>query len=150
LDEERLVHLCQAGDQRAIADLYRLKARAAFKTAYLICGDRTMAEDVVQETFIQVIRKIHTLQEPSSLRSWIYKVLTRQAKTAARSAAWSRWLPFDRPEAERPDPSASFSFERLEKQDELIALRAAIKQLKSSQRVPLVLFYICSWRKPRN
>jgi RNA polymerase sigma-70 factor (ECF subfamily) len=142
LDTDRLVSLCQAGDEGALAELYRLHAPAAFKTAYLITGDRAMAEDVVQETFIQVIRKIHTLQQAASLRSWIYKVLTRQARDAARSAVWSRWLPFDRrPEAESADENAARPLDRLEAQEELLALRAAIRQLKSDHRLAVVLFY---------
>jgi RNA polymerase sigma-70 factor (ECF subfamily) len=142
LEAQQLVSLCQAGDEGALAELYRLHAPAAFKTAYLITGDRAMAEDVVQETFIQVIRKIHTLQQAASLRSWIYKVLIRQARGAARTAAWSRWLPFDRrPEAEPADENAARPFERLEAQEELLALRTAIKQLKSDHRLAVVLFY---------
>jgi RNA polymerase sigma-70 factor (ECF subfamily) len=142
LDTERLVSLCQAGDEGALAELYRLHAPAAFKTAYLMTGDRAIAEDVVQETFMQVIRKIHTLQQAASLRSWIYKILVRQAGQAARSAAWSRWLPFDRrPEAALVDENAAGPFERLEAQEQLMALRAAIKQLKPEHRTAVALFY---------
>jgi RNA polymerase sigma-70 factor (ECF subfamily) len=47
--------------------------------------ERAMLDDVVQEIFLVIHRKVHTLEQPQSLRSWIYGVARRTVRGYRRS-----------------------------------------------------------------
>ncbi len=49
-----------AGDEGALAALYRRRQRGVFRFALQMCGSRTVAEDVTQEVFMVLIREGHT------------------------------------------------------------------------------------------
>lgn len=51
-DEARLVGGMAAGDQQCLAELYNRYGNAALGLAFKICGNRTIAEDIVQEAFL--------------------------------------------------------------------------------------------------
>jgi RNA polymerase sigma factor (sigma-70 family) len=77
LERFSLIKLCQTGDKDAFEELYRLSCHQAIKTAYLISGQRGMAEDIVQEAFIQCYKEIRYLKEPDAFNAWFYKILIR-------------------------------------------------------------------------
>lgn len=72
-----LIKRCQTGDKYAFEELYHLSCHQAIKTAYLISGQRGMAEDIVQEAFIRCYKEIRQLKEPDAFNSWFYKILIR-------------------------------------------------------------------------
>lgn len=141
MDEFELIRLAQSGDERALTELYRRYAPNAFKTAFLLTGNRALAEDVVQETFIQVIRKIHTLRDPSRFRPWLFQVLTNAAKTAYRRDLWRRWVPLELDTHDKPDRMTPSAQERLDACEEIEELREAIKRLKPAHCAAVVLHY---------
>jgi RNA polymerase sigma-70 factor (ECF subfamily) len=49
----------------------------ALKTAYLITGNKHIAEECVQEAFFQCYQKIYQLKNPQAFESWFYRILTR-------------------------------------------------------------------------
>jgi Sigma-70 region 2 len=77
LERSDLIKRCQTGDKYAFEELYKLSCHQAIKTAYLISGQRDMAEDIVQEAFIQCYKEIRKLKEPDAFNSWFYKILIR-------------------------------------------------------------------------
>lgn len=141
MDEQELIRLAQAGDERALTELYRRYAPIALKTGFLLVGDRALAEDLVQETFIQVIRKIHTLRDPSRFRPWLLQILANAAKTARHKALWRRWLSLDIHEHDKPDCATASAQEHLEEFEATWELRAGIKRLKPAHRAVVVLHY---------
>jgi RNA polymerase sigma-70 factor (ECF subfamily) len=79
LSAEELVRQCQEahpGDLRAFELLVRQYQERVFATAYRLMGNRQDAEDMAQEVFLKVHRGIHTLEEPATLTSWIYRITT--------------------------------------------------------------------------
>ena len=131
----------QTGDERALSDLYQRYAPEAYKAAFLLLGNRALSEDVVQETFIQVIRKVHGLRDPSRFRPWLFQILTNMARRAYRKATWFRWLSLDLNTHDKPDRTAAPIGAQLEADDETRELREAIKRLKPAHQVSLVLYY---------
>lgn len=51
----------------------------AYQTAYFVVRDAHMAQDIVQESFIKIFNKIHTVKDGNKLKAWIGTVTTRTA-----------------------------------------------------------------------
>ncbi len=62
----------------------------AYRLAIAITGNRQDAEEVVQDAFWNVVRKIDTFRRESSLRSWIYRITANAAYQNRRSGAHRR------------------------------------------------------------
>ena len=77
--EEVLVRRLQEGDESAFDELFAIYQKQAVRTAALITGDVSLAEDVAQETFVLCLLHIKELREPSRFRSWFFRTLTRCA-----------------------------------------------------------------------
>ncbi len=60
-----------------------------FRSAVAITGDWQLAEEVVQDTFIQMSRKIHSFKQRSSLQTWMFSITINIAKNRIRST-WIR------------------------------------------------------------
>ncbi|WMI81789.1 RNA polymerase sigma factor [Anaerotignum sp. MB30-C6] len=74
-----LVHQLQQGNQKAFEQLFELYKVKAVRTAYLMTGNKTLADDIAQETFVQCYLKIQTLKDPERFKTWFFKCLTRIA-----------------------------------------------------------------------
>jgi RNA polymerase sigma-70 factor (ECF subfamily) len=84
-DEARLVSALRAGDEEAFAALVDRHTGAMLRVARLHVASREMAEDVVQETWVSVLRSLDRFEARSSLRTWIFVILGHCAlKHAAR------------------------------------------------------------------
>lgn len=77
MEQACLIKRCQLDDKQAFEELYQRYCHQALKTAYLISGDPEIAEDIVQETFIQCFKSIKQLKEPDAFYAWFYKTLIR-------------------------------------------------------------------------
>jgi RNA polymerase sigma-70 factor, ECF subfamily len=90
--EERLVQALREGDERAFEELVRRYHSALVRVAVAYVGTRAAAEEVVQETWLAVLRGLDRFEGRSLLRTWIFRILVNRAKThAARNA---RTIPF--------------------------------------------------------
>ncbi|MFL6244526.1 MAG: RNA polymerase sigma factor [Thermoanaerobaculia bacterium] len=78
-NERSLVLRAQSGDREAFDALLREIGPVLLRYATRVTGDATLAEDVVQETFIAIIRKIAWLNDASLFRAWAYRIASRQA-----------------------------------------------------------------------
>jgi RNA polymerase sigma-70 factor, ECF subfamily len=91
-DERRLVDGLRARDEDAFAELIDRYQASLVRVAMMYVGSRAVAEDVVGETWLGVLRGIDGFQGRSSLRTWIYRILTNTAKTRAQRER--RSIPF--------------------------------------------------------
>jgi RNA polymerase sigma-70 factor (ECF subfamily) len=69
---------------RPISRLFNEFADAIYTLGYRIVGDKHLAEDVVQETFIKVIRSLPTYRGDGPIGGWIYRIGYREAITVTR------------------------------------------------------------------
>ncbi|MFV0518120.1 MAG: RNA polymerase sigma factor [Aminipila sp.] len=74
-----LVLRLKKGDESAFEEIFEKYKVKAVRTAYLITGNRELAEDIVQETFIESFRTIQNLKEPRYFETWFFKILTHIA-----------------------------------------------------------------------
>lgn len=77
LDDIYCIEQCKNGDMEAFNVLFKRYGTKAMRTAYLITGRRDLAEEIVQESFIQCYKEIRKIKEPSTFNSWFFRILTR-------------------------------------------------------------------------
>ena len=74
-----LVIQIQNGENAAFEKIFEMYKVSAIRTAYLLTNNKTLAEDITQETFVQCYLKINTLKNPAQFKTWFFKILTRIA-----------------------------------------------------------------------
>jgi RNA polymerase sigma-70 factor, ECF subfamily len=91
-DDVRLVQALRAGDDAAFSELVSRYHSSLLSVAMLYVKNRSVAEEVVQETWLGVIQGIERFENRSLLKTWIFRILTNRAKTRATREA--RSVPF--------------------------------------------------------
>jgi RNA polymerase sigma-70 factor (ECF subfamily) len=94
------------GDETAFASLVDRYHAPLLRLARAFVPSEAIAEEVVQETWIGVLEGLSRFEGRSSLKTWIFRILTNQAKT--RGVRESRSVPFSplgRDEDDRSEPS---------------------------------------------
>jgi RNA polymerase sigma-70 factor, ECF subfamily len=91
-DDARLVEALRAGDEEAFTGLARSLHASLLRVALVYVSSRAVAEEVVQETWLAVLTGIGRFEGRSSLKTWIFRILTNMAKT--RAVREGRTLPF--------------------------------------------------------
>src|SRR5215469_14269530 len=85
--DEQLMRAVMAGDQGALAALVTRHHAPLLGYLYrLVGGDRPLAEDLVQETLLHVLRR-HTYQVGRPFEPWLYAIATNLARDYFKSAA---------------------------------------------------------------
>jgi RNA polymerase sigma-70 factor (ECF subfamily) len=105
VDDSRLVEALRDRDERAFEQLTREYNASLLRVAQIYVTSRAVAEEVVQETWLGVLKGIERFEARSSLKTWIFRILTNIAKTRAQREG--RTLPFsalERPGAV-PEPA---------------------------------------------
>ena len=74
LVEAEAIRLAQQGDAAAFERLYRLHNRRAYTLCMRMVGSSSEAEDLTQEIFLQVFRKIHTFRNESAFSTWLHRL----------------------------------------------------------------------------
>jgi RNA polymerase sigma-70 factor (ECF subfamily) len=90
--DAEIVAALKRGDQRVFAELVDAWSPGLMRMARMYLRDRAVAEEVVQETWIAVLRGIDRFEGRSSLRTWVFRILMNTAKT--RGQRESRSVPF--------------------------------------------------------
>jgi RNA polymerase sigma-70 factor, ECF subfamily len=77
----------RSGDERAFDDLTRRHYPAMMRVAMAYVRDRDEADDVIQETWVHFLRRLGTFEGRSSLRTWLFGILTNVARARKRRGA---------------------------------------------------------------
>jgi len=119
--------------------LYEEFASPIFNYVLRMVGDRDRAADITQDTFIKAYRKIDSLTDENSTRSWLYRIATNTAIDEMRRRRWVR-LPatdeereHDRPD-DAPGPEAQVMAAALDDR-----IQRALMQLRPNHRQCLLL-----------
>jgi RNA polymerase sigma-70 factor (ECF subfamily) len=68
------IRLAQQGDATAFETIYELHSRRVYALCLRMTGDPVEAEDLTQEAFLQVFRKVHTFRGESAFSSWLHRL----------------------------------------------------------------------------
>jgi RNA polymerase sigma-70 factor (ECF subfamily) len=79
LDDEELVDLAQEGEYPAYEELVRRYQDKAYRLAWSMVKNESDANDVVQEAFLNMYRKLDTFEGNAKFGSWIYRVVVNAA-----------------------------------------------------------------------
>jgi RNA polymerase sigma-70 factor, ECF subfamily len=170
-DELHLIEKLRSGNEGAFVSLIDHYHTAMLRLAMAYVPVQSVAEEVVQEAWLGVLKGLQRFEGRSSLKTWIFRILTNCAKTRAvregRSVPFSslpdfdtdvaepavdpdRFLPADHPKA--PGQWASFPSNwddipenRLVSQETFMRIEAAIQALPAHQRTVITLRDIDGW-----
>ncbi len=101
-DERALVDALRAGNEEAFVALVERYGPAMLRLAMTFVPSRAVAEEVVQEAWLGVLNGISRFEGRSSLKTWLFRILTNVAKT--RGERESRSLPFSSLTAAAAEP----------------------------------------------
>ena len=163
-DEETLAAL-QRGDEKVFVELVRQHQALMMRVALRYVRNRTVAEEVVQETWLGVLSGLERFEGSAALKTWIFRILTNRAITRAQREG--RAVPFSslgddgdgepavdpdrfRPESDRwaggwksfPQPLPE---ERLLERETLAMIEAAIAELPERQHSVIVMRDVEGW-----
>jgi RNA polymerase sigma-70 factor, ECF subfamily len=91
-DDAQLLEALRRGDDSAFAGLVERYSPTLLRVARMYVSTDAVAEEVVQDTWIGVLNGVDRFERRSSLRTWIFKILTNTAKT--RGEREGRSIPF--------------------------------------------------------
>ncbi len=74
-----LVLRAQTGDIAAFDELFAAVQSRFYRYIRHLAGDRELAEDILQEVFLIIYRKIKWLDDPKQFRAWAYRIASREA-----------------------------------------------------------------------
>lgn len=83
VEDVELVKRLLAGDEQAFLDLVQNLHGGLLRFAMTFVSDRSVAEEVVQETWLGVLNGLGSFEGRSALKTWIYRILSNRAKTRA-------------------------------------------------------------------
>lgn len=127
----------QSGSHEALNELFRSVQQPLFRYVVSLVKDRHLAEDILQEVFIRIYRKLRWLRDPEAFRAWTYQIASREAFRYLKRE--QRWTDQVRDEATLATVEvADGEFPR-----ELIAsLPQLVDELSPASRAVVVLFYL--------
>lgn len=142
--DERLAARCQQGDMAAFTELVNRYKDKVYNLAVRMLRDRGDAEDLAQETFLNVYRAVATFRVDERFSTWIYKIASNLCIDRLRKRRHLT-ISLDAPVQEgeelyRQVPDWSHAPEPLYEQSELREdVQAAIDQLPSKYRLIILL-----------
>jgi RNA polymerase sigma-70 factor (ECF subfamily) len=91
-DDRALVDALRAGDEAAFAGIVDEWSAALLRVAQIYVSSRAVAEEVVADTWLAVLRGLPQFEGRSMLKTWVFRILTNTAKTRAQREG--RTVPF--------------------------------------------------------
>ncbi len=85
--EELLVLRCQLRDERAFAQLFTRYHDSLLYYLRRLTGEADASEDLLQNVWLQVYRKVSTLKNPGAFRTWLFRIAHNQAVQRFRKLA---------------------------------------------------------------
>ncbi|MFJ3781910.1 RNA polymerase sigma factor [Streptomyces sp. NPDC090093] len=135
--EDLLVTRAVEGDEEAFAALVQQHAPSLTRLAVRLLGNRTEAEDAVQEAFISAWRRLPDFQGRSSFATWMYRIVTNRCLNVLRRRG--PVVPLEEADDVRAPEHAVSPPRIAEGRDAVRELRGALGLLSPEQRACWVL-----------
>ena len=145
-DDVQLIHEILAGDDAAFNTLVEKYQKSVHALAWRKIGDFHHAEEITQDTFLQVYKKLSTLKEPNQFAGWLYVIANRVCIAWLRKRKPTMESLEDTPveEIERSSHAHYVSEQRETEANtsntELV--KKLLKKLPESERTVMTLYYL--------
>jgi len=151
-DETLLSAYRTQGDRQAFEELVRRYEKELYTYLRHYLGSAEMAEDVFQQTFLQIHLKCDQFEPGRKVRPWLYTVATNQAIDCQRRNRRHRAVSLDRRPSDDPEDDAGGlsqlldspepgPVEQSESAERYVKLRRAIEELPEQTRQVVMLVY---------
>ena len=139
LSDEALARLAANGNGEAFDEIYSRHKGFAYSIALRMTGNQADAEDLMQDAFVSVFRKVGSFRGDASFTTWLYRLVSNQVKMHFRYRS-------SRPEiqtsdGELPEPWLAMA-RRLDRGEQLIdglAIEKAMLMLPPGYRTAFIL-----------
>ena len=125
----------QEGSGAAMARLYSLHWRRAYRAAYLVVHDATAAEDIAQDGFLAAVGALDRFDRRRPFGPWLHRIVVNRALDWARREALRRKVAREQSVFEPLPPPHEVSGEMV----------AALKELPAEQRAVVVLRHLLEY-----
>ncbi len=136
------MQLIHDGEPRALEVIFDRHGDRAYSLAYRMCGQRTVAEDVVQEAFLSLWRSGTRYDAArGSVRSWVLTAVRNRAIDAFRRESVTTGRDVADEEATARLPAEERTESEVERREDARRIRAALGELPHEQRQVIELAY---------
>lgn len=135
-DDSEVMSRVRDGETERLSELFERHHRRLYNFFLRLVGNRAVAEDLVQEVFVRMLKYRHTFRSGARFAPWMFAL--------ARNAAADHWRgrPRELPESpDAPEPAAPFEhpLSGLEQAERTAQLHAALARLPEEKRELLLL-----------
>lgn len=146
MNDDQLVRELRDGSTVAFEQVVAIYQRRVVNICFRFVHDASDAEDLAQETFVEVYRSIGSFREQAGLATWIHRIAVRKSldflraqRRQKRGGMLRAILRLDDQDTDIPGPTATQPDAMLEQKERLRVLRTALDKLPKNQRVAFVL-----------
>ena len=137
--DEELARLAADGDAAAFDEIYSRHRRFVYSLAVRMTGNQADAEDLTQESFVLVLRRVGSFRGEASFTTWLYRLVTNQVKMHFRYRS-------SRPEMQTSDgeipervPRRTGRIDPAEPLIDRLAIEQAVRMLPTGYRSAFIL-----------
>jgi RNA polymerase sigma-70 factor (ECF subfamily) len=134
-EDSELVERARRGDEGAYEELVRAHQGIAFRTAYVIAGNPSDAEEAAQEAFVKAYRALGRFRRGSPFRPWLLRIVANEARNRRRSAGRRAALSLRAAADESSGDAAPSPEGVLVADEERGRLLAAVNELREEERL---------------
>ena len=134
-----LVLRSQTGDKTAFDELLKRVQQRLFRYIYRLTGNRALAEDVLQEVFIIIYRKLRWLENPKLFRAWAYRIASRETfRHLKKEKRWTRQIG----DEEILEKTSSNEREEFYEPEVIAKIPELLAEISPAARAVIILHYL--------
>jgi RNA polymerase sigma-70 factor (ECF subfamily) len=139
MDDIQIAQEISKGNQKVFEDFFNLHKLKVMNLCYGMVHDKEVAEDLVQDIFVQIYTSAHKFQGKSKLSTWLYRIAVNKTINYLRKERFKRFFVStdDNQHKLLADERADWSMEEKEK---INLVRKVVDKLPSKQKQALILF----------
>ena len=150
LAEADVVRRAQQGDVAAFEHIYRLHSRRVYSLCLRMAGNPTDAEDLTQDVFLQLFRKISTFRGESAFSTWLHRmsvnIVLMHFRKKPKGETSLETVANQDEGSDGPAKEFGGADLRLDGVIDRVALQAAISELAPGYRAMFILHYVQGYK----
>lgn len=132
----------QADEALSVEGLYRLYANVVARWAHRLGGPEIDADDLVQQVFLSVQRRLPSLRSAASVRAWLFRITQNEVRQARRRNQLRGWLGLGGKTEARELQADSTPEDDLERRQARRTVYAVLNRMGEKYRSVLILFQL--------